>query len=297
MSSELSGHLRAMCSALCAPLPRGDQDRDRDKKEPTTCRFGPSLNFLRKVSQRGEAGPVDSVSLRAMTDLVHDVRQRLKAAADLGRAPAMQAYMKSAMPYLGVTTEPLRRITREVYDAHPLRDREACWESAVRALWDDATFREERYAAMALTSHRLYVEHQDPDALALYRHMIVTGAWWDYVDSLASHNVGAILASYRDEVTPVIGTWAVDEDLWLRRTAIICQLGGKDDTDVALLAASIEENLEGTRFGKEFFIRKAIGWALRQHARVDPEWVRDFVAAHDDRFSGLSRREALKHLK
>jgi 3-methyladenine DNA glycosylase AlkD len=203
--------------------------------------------------------------------------------------------MKSAMPYRGVTSAPLRAVCRAAFDAHPLADRES-WESAVRLLWDDASYREERYAAMALTTHRAYREHQDPAALGLYRHLVVTGAWWDYVDSVAGHQVGGILSSYPAEVPPVMRSWAVDDDLWLRRTAILCQLLRRAATDVDLLGYALEQNLEGSRHGREFFIRKAVGWALRQHARVDPDWVRSFVAEHSGELSGLSRREALKHL-
>ena len=84
--------------------------------------------------------------------------------------------------------------------------------------------------------------------------------------------------------------------MWLRRTAVLCQLHRKDQVDVDLLRHALEANLEDSRHGREFFVRKAVGWALRQHARADPDWVRAFVAEHEDRLSGLSRREALKHL-
>ena len=230
-----------------------------------------------------------------VTDLVRLVRRRIAESADPARAPQMQTYMKSAMPYRGVSSVPLRKLLAEVYAEHPLPDREA-WETCTRELWDTAEHREERYAAMALTGHRSYRAYQDPGTLPLYRHLVVSGAWWDYVDSLASRQVGQILGSHPVPVTAVMRDWAVAEDLWLRRTAIICQLLRKGDTDVALLRDSIEANLEGSRFGREFFIRKAVGWALRQHARVDPAWVQGFVAEHEARLSGLSRREALRHL-
>ncbi len=230
-----------------------------------------------------------------VTDLARLVRRRIAEAADPDRAPKMQSYMKSAMPYRGVTSALLRAICRTTYAEHPLGDRTE-WEACVLTLWDDAAFREERYAALALTTHRLYRTYQDPRTLTLYRHLVVSGAWWDVVDSLATHNVGAVLAAHPAEVTPVASAWAVDDDLWLRRTAILCQLGRKADTDVDLLRFAVESNLDGSLHGREFFIRKAIGWALRQHARTDPEWVRSFVVEHEHRLSGLSRREALKHL-
>jgi len=237
----------------------------------------------------------NAASLPPMPDLLAEVRRRLHAASDPDRAPGMAAYMKSSMPYLGVTSVPLRAICRQVYDADRLPDRPS-WEAAVRTLWDHAAYREERYAAMALASHPYYRGYQDPDTLGLYRHLVVTGAWWDYVDSIASHDVGAILRAFPDEVTTVLRGWAVDDDLWLRRTAIVCQLHSKGRTDVSLLTYALEQNLEDSPHGKEFFIRKAVGWALRQHARLDPDWVRAFVRTHDERLSGLSRREALKHL-
>ena len=132
--------------------------------------------------------------------------------------------------------------------------------------------------------------------LALYRHLVVSGAWWDYVDVVAADRVGPILLRHRAAVTPLLRADAVDDHLWVRRTAILAQLKHREETDLELLADVIDANLEGSLHGREFFIRKAIGWALRQHARVDPEWVRGFVESRGDRLSGLSRREALKHL-
>ena len=88
----------------------------------------------------------------------------------------------------------------------------------------------------------------------------------------------------------------MDPHLWVRRTAILAQLKHRADTDVDLLSDVLDANLEGSLHGKDFFIRKAVGWALRQHARVDPDWVRAYVDSRGDHLSGLSRREALKHL-
>lgn len=224
-------------------------------------------------------------------ELVEAVRGGLVAAADADRAPAMQAYMKSAMPFHGVPAPVARRVFRAALQAHPVGDRET-WADTVRELWDGATHREERYAALTLARARRYREYLDPAALPLLEHLVVTGAWWDLVDDVASHLVGTVLLSHPAETAPVVRSWATSDDRWLRRTAVICQLGAKERTDVALLTAAIEANLDDP----DFFLRKAIGWALRQHARVDPEWVRSFVAERSDRLSPLSRREALRHL-
>jgi 3-methyladenine DNA glycosylase AlkD len=229
--------------------------------------------------------------------LVVAVRAALRGAGDPERAAGQQAYMKSVMPYRGITSPELRALLRPLFTDPALvpSSREA-WEADVRALWDDATFREERYAAIALTGHRVAGAWQDPAALPLYRHLVVSGAWWDYVDVVAADRVGPILLRHRAVVTPLLRADAVDDDLWVRRVAILAQLKHRESTDVELLGDVIDANLEGSLHGREFFIRKAIGWALRQHARVDPGWVRAFVEARGDRLSGLSRREALKHL-
>ncbi len=230
-----------------------------------------------------------------MPDLVDELRSRIADAGDPERAPQMQAYMKSALPFRGVSSVPLRAITREVVPAHPLTDR-AAWEAAVLELWDGAAYREERYAALAVAGHRLYRDFRDPASLELYRHLVATGAWWDLVDTIAAQHVGEVLGRFPAEATPVLRGWAVDEDLWLRRTAVLCQLKRKADTDVDLLRFALEHNLEGSPHGREFFIRKALGWALREHARTDSDWVRAFVAEHEPELSGLTRREALKHV-
>ena len=162
----------------------------------------------------------------------------------------------------------------------------------MRELWDAAEYREERYAATDLTGHRSYRPYQDVTALPLYEHMIVTGAWWDHVDEIAAHRVGPLLRASPRQARPLLLSWSVADDIWRRRTAIIAQLGSAGDTDVGLLGDCIVANLEHP----DFFVRKAIGWALRQYARTDPDWVRAFVAAHGERMSALSRREATRQL-
>jgi 3-methyladenine DNA glycosylase AlkD len=159
--------------------------------------------------------------------------------------------------------------------------------AAATELWRDAEFREERYAATELTADRRV--RGDLAVLDLLTEMIVSGAWWDHVDAVA-HGVGDLLLVHRGIMTPRIRRWSSDDDRWLRRTSIICQLGHKARTDTDLLVETIEVNTTD----REFFVRKAIGWALRDYARTDPDWVRRFVQSHD--LSPLSRREATKHL-
>ncbi len=229
--------------------------------------------------------------------LVVAVRAALAGAGDAQRAAGQQRYMKSAMPYRGLTSPELQALLRPLLADPSLAPASRwAWEADVHALWDGAAYREDRYAAIAVTGHRAARAWQDPDALGLYRNLVVTGAWWDYVDVVATDRVGPILLRHRPVVTPLLRADAVDAHLWVRRTAILAQLKHRQETDLELLTDVIDANLEGSTFGREFFVRKAIGWALRQHARVDPQWVRAFVEARGDRLSGLSRREALKHL-
>ena len=229
--------------------------------------------------------------VRADRDLVETVRATLAGAGDPERAAAQQAYMKSALPFRGIAAPELRRLLRPLLAAYQPSQRDA-WEATVRELWDGATHREERYAAIAVARHRKAREWQDPAALDLYRHLVVTGAWWDLVDEIAAHLVGGVLAGHRDAVTPVMRAWSRDDDLWVRRTAVLSQVRHRDDTDRTLLHDVIAANVADT----SFWLRKAIGWALRELARTDPDWVRAEVDRLGPALSGLSRREALRHL-
>ena len=202
----------------------------------------------------------------------------------------MQAYMKSTMPYYGVTSPKVDVICKKIFAEHSL---ESCgeWRDAILELWRSARFREERYAAIRLISVKRHRECWTPGLMPMLEEMIVDGAWWDYVDSTA-HVVGELLLTHPKEMKPVMRAWSTDENLWKRRVSIICQHSFKRDTDLELLYANIEPNLAD----RDFFIRKAIGWALRAYAWTDPKEVARYVREHDAQLSGLSRREALKNI-
>ena len=223
--------------------------------------------------------------------LVQTIRRRLADAADPEKAPQMQAYMKSAMPYRGVSAPLLKRLCRECFTAHPLASASE-WQRVVLELWRRAAFREERYAGVLLTQARAYRDFQTFSSVPMLEEMIDTGAWWDFVDTLAGHNLGDILRAEPRRMSRLMRRWARDADMWKRRSAILCQLGFKRDTDLELLYDCIEPNLAH----RDFFIRKAIGWALRQYAWTDPKEVRRYVKANRDRLSLLSVREALKNV-
>ncbi len=219
-------------------------------------------------------------------NLAETIRADLRTAADPTLAPGMQAYMKSAMPYLGVRVPQVRRLAQQhgrPADADALR-------TATEQLWRTATHREDRYAAQALVA--LPALRARLDLLPLHEEIVVTGAWWDHVDE-AAHRIGELLRAHPADMAPTIRTWARSPDRWLRRVAVLSQLDARDATDLELLTEVVEANAAD----RDFFLRKGIGWALRQYARTDPDWVRAFLAARGDALSPLTRREAAKHLQ
>lgn len=226
-----------------------------------------------------------------MRALLGNLREALASAGDPARAEQQRAYLKSEMAMYGVGVPATRKVATTIAASHADLWRDAAtWESALRRLWDGATYREERFAALAIIRSKYSAVHNDRmESLALYEHLLRTGQWWDLVDE-TSHAVGLVVRAH-PAAAARMRAWAADPDLWVRRSAIICQLQHKTGTDLHLLTDVIEANQEDP----EFFIRKAIGWALRDYARTDGDWVRAFVETHPG-LSQLSRREALKHL-
>lgn len=184
-------------------------------------------------------------------DLIEAVKGALRELADPERAAGAQAYMKSAIPSLGVRVPDVRRIaSRAAAEFPPASDGQL--RATVLELWRTSSFREERYAAIDLTGVPLVA--RDLDMLPVYEEVIRTGAWWDLVDSV-SGRICALLQAHPAAVSATLGQWSRDPDLWVRRAAVTSQLCAKKDTDTALLAAVIEPDLAD----REFFIRKAIG--------------------------------------
>jgi 3-methyladenine DNA glycosylase AlkD len=131
-----------------------------------------------------------------------------------------------------------------------------------------------------------------PASLPLYHRFITEGAWWDFVDDTATHMIRGLVLGFPDDIWPTVEAWNDDADLWLRRTSIICQVGAKERTDGGRLFTFCEKRMGET----DFFIRKAIGWALREYARTDPEAVAAFAMDNRETLSALSFREATKHI-
>jgi 3-methyladenine DNA glycosylase AlkD len=223
-----------------------------------------------------------------VNDLVALARRELAARADPERATQMAAYMKTEMPFYGVQKRPRTEVERAVRKAFEPADRDE-YERAVLALWR-LSHREEKYLAISLaTAWKQFIV---PESLPLYERLIREGAWWDFVDDVAIRLVGRVWLDERERVTPLMDHWIDDDDPWIRRTAIIGQNKHREATDWARLSRYCLARAGET----EFFIRKAIGWALREYSYAAPDRVADFLRQHHDRLSGLSRREAAKAL-
>lgn len=220
--------------------------------------------------------------------LVSFVQTSLQGLADPAKAPAMAAYMKTKQPFYGVQTPYRAPIVREIKARFvPLNHRG--YQKNVTSLWK-LPHREERYVAIAYA--RAHSKFITMDSIPLYERMIREGAWWDFVDEIAANLVGAVLLAERREMRPIIERWIDDKDMWIRRTALIAHLRHKAETDRDQL---FDQCLR--RAGeKEFFIRKAIGWALREYSKTDPAAVQSFLKKNAGRLSPLSMTEASKHL-
>lgn len=204
---------------------------------------------------------------------VTEIRAALETAASPDRAEPMAAYMRNQFPFIGVQAVSRRRSTRALL---PRGSADWPW---VHALWEEPE-REFQYVAC---DHLQKAKLTSADLPEL-RWVITHKSWWDTVDQLPKA-IGAF-------TTPdTMLAWAVDTNLWMRRVAILHQLGRKAATDTAVLKEILENNLGST----EFFINKAVGWALREYSKTDPQWVKAFADSHE--LSALSRREGLKYIR
>ncbi|GAB3692195.1 DNA alkylation repair protein [Corynebacterium nasicanis] len=202
---------------------------------------------------------------------VDRIESALRPLADPGRSPGMAAYMREQFPFLGIPT-PVRR--RAVKGLLPRAlDREL-----VEDLWE-LPEREFQYVAC----DHLQKVPLESAAADFLRSLVVRKSWWDTVDALAKP-VG------RASTPAQMRDWAREENLWVRRVAVLHQLGRREATDTALLGEILAANLDSG----EFFLDKAVGWALREYSKTDPAWVRGFLAGHE--VAALTRREGSKYL-
>ena len=217
-----------------------------------------------------------------------EIRQQLVAHADPLRAEPMASYMKLQFVFFGIPT-PLRRATvKPLIEALGKNSDFDSLLQVAQCLWQFEE-RECQYVAADILvkyAHSLQARHEP-----LISELVQQKSWWDTLDPLATRVFGALCRNAPELIVRIDG-YATHKNLWMRRVAILVQLHDGAQTDRARLARALESNLQD----KDFFIRKAMGWALRQLARTDPTWVQTWLADHAGQVSGLTQREALKRL-
>ncbi|MGW1160010.1 DNA alkylation repair protein [Streptomyces sp. NPDC002513] len=236
----------------------------------------------------GTTGAPSTPPRSAIADVVMErLTVAYAAAADPERAASMRAYMQDIAPFLGLTTPVRRALSRTVLAGTPRPDEADCTALALRC-W---ALPEREYHYFAVDYLRRHVRQLSSGFLPVTRHLVSTVPWWDTVDALAAHVVGGLVAA-DPKLRNAMDAWIEDDRLWIARSALLHQLRHKEATDTGRLFAYCVR-----RSGHpDFFIRKAIGWALREYAKTDPDAVREFVAREGARLSPLSVREALKNL-
>ena len=200
--------------------------------------------------------------------------------ADPENAVQMKAYMRGQFDFFGIQAKPLRALARNFVKQHQdLAVVEALWQLPQREL-----------QFIAVDILRKIAPRLPADSIHTIEHLITDKSWWDTVDHLAINVVGPLCKAHPELIKQTIAPWGYHANFWLRRTAILFQLKYKIDLDTNLLTQMILANADD----EEFFIRKAIGWILRQHAKTDAAFVQQFIMDHA--LSPLSVREATKHL-
>jgi 3-methyladenine DNA glycosylase AlkD len=227
-------------------------------------------------------------------ELAGRIAAALAARADPARAQAMVRYMRDQFRFLGVMAPQQQEAWREATAGLPRRLPEPVVADAARALWARDE-REHQYLAARLVNRHAGTPPRPPSAspafLDTVEELLVTRPWWDTVDALATHAVSD-LVRHHPELRPRMDEWLAGDDMWLVRSALLHMHGWKETTDADWLFAACRARADHP----DFFVRKAIGWALREHSKVDGAAVVAFVAANERTLSGLSRREALKWL-
>lgn len=215
------------------------------------------------------------------------LRNHLELHKNPSNATAMEDYMKNHFRFFGIKTPERRALMRTFYTqyGHPKQEQVP---AIVKELW---AMPEREIHQVAQEIAGKYMKKAKPEIISLYEFMILNNSWWDTVDYIAIWLVGTLFKNHPEMIEEYVEKWMKSGNFWLQRTAILFQRNYKDETDETLLFG-ICQKLSGE---KEFFIRKAIGWALREYAYTNPQAVLAFVK--QNQLSPLSSKEALKHIK
>ena len=204
------------------------------------------------------------------------------------RALAMSKYMKGLFPFIGIPAPKRREFFRTWFATLPKNlNREQIWE-LIFLMWNEGE-REFHYSTIDFLN-KINKTHIHPNDFPFIEKLVTTNSWWDSVDSIAPHYLAKLAQQYPHETSQAIEKWRNSSNIWLNRSCLLYQLKFRKNTDFELLKSLIIQYQPS----KEFFIRKAIGWTLREYSKYEPERVRGFLT--EVQLSGLSQREASKYL-
>lgn len=218
---------------------------------------------------------------------VNNILDTFSGNANPLNAAPMQKYMKDRFQFYGIKSPLRKEISKPFFRRENLPDK-TFLEEVIKLLWSTPE-REAQYFAIALLER--FVKKFEEDDIELLEYMIVNKSWWDSVDGIAINLVGPFFKLCRQLIIPKTEEWMNSENIWLQRTAILFQLKYKNTTDTALMF----DYMKRLSQSNEFFIRKAIGWALREYSKTNPQAVVNF--AGETKLSKLSEYEALRLIK
>ncbi|SHF54689.1 DNA alkylation repair protein [Ornithinibacillus halophilus] len=215
-----------------------------------------------------------------------ELRELLEKNRNPDNAIHMERYMKNKFKFFGIKTPERCKITSQFFKDSGLLNREFNTDFVLH-LWQQE---EREFQNIGLDYIDRSLKKISKGHFPLIQRLITSKSWWDTVDMLAQKPVGLIAKNHPEIINQTIEGWSNGENLWLRRTSILFQLKYKEDTDEQLLYRYIKENVDS----KEFFIQKAIGWALREYSKTNPESVRQFI--NENNLAKLSIREGSKYI-
>lgn len=205
---------------------------------------------------------------------------------DIDRAMAMEKYMKEKFPFYGITSPQRTLITKAIFSNYSWTDADSVKEFLTMC-WQEEE-REFKYTVLHFCYK--YIKKMNVEWIPFFEQQIGIASWWDTVDGLGGHIISKLLVNQHELLKQYCDQWIASDNFWYQRTAIISQLQHKETTNFELLCELIKK----TAHSREFFIRKAAGWALRQYSSYNPEAVINFVSHH--KLSGLTIREALRKI-
>ncbi|MBN1118470.1 MAG: DNA alkylation repair protein [Bacteroidales bacterium] len=214
------------------------------------------------------------------------LKKSFEAAADPVRAEQMSNYMRNKFVFLGMATKTRQDIQKSFYKEYGWPDKSELF-NIIFQLWE---LPEREYQMAAFSLLQKFEKTYDEEDIFHLEKLLITKSWWDTVDGLSAWSCGAYFSLYPEKLKPVIEKWMQSGNFWLQRACLLFQLKYKKKTDTGLLSELINQ----LKTEKEFFIRKAIGWILREYSKTNPEWVRNFI--YTTQLSPLSKKEASKYI-